>query len=310
VVGASLVRAGFDVRFVARGAHGEAIRRDGLRVLDPTGARHVPVEVSLDGPQALDFEPRDIVLLAVKSQDTEAAIRALATAAHRAIPVVCLQNGLENERVASRRFDHVLAANVMVPASHTEPGIVVAHSAPVPGIVDVGSYPRGRDGVCEAVVSALRRGGFDARVDDDILRWKRAKLLVNVGNAVRALCASEPSPTRLLELVRAEARTAFAAAGVEYAGAEEYAARRGGIVTPQDVPGAPRLGSSTVQSLARGMRTAETDYLNGEIVLLGRLHDVPTPANALVCELMRDVIVGRRAPGGVAEEEVLRRAVT
>ena len=48
------------------------------------------------------------------------------------------------------------------------------------------------------------------------------------------------------------------------------------------VNGEFRGGGSSWQSLARGTRSIETDYLNGEIVLLGRIHGVPTPANELM----------------------------
>jgi 2-dehydropantoate 2-reductase len=185
--------------------------------------------------------------------------------------------------------------------------VLVSHSSPVPGIIDIGRFPGGSDALCEDVAGALRRAGFDARADPDIGRWKRAKLLVNVGNAVRALCGTDPRPERLLELVEAEARAAFSAAGLEWVAADEYAARRVGGVTPRPVPGAPRIGSSTAQSLARGTGSVETDYLNGEIVLLGRLHGLPTPANALVCEAMREAIAGGASPGSISEDALLRR---
>jgi len=307
LAGGLLAAAGLDVLLVARGDHAAALRRDGLRLHRARGTDVVRIPVAPDGPAGIDFRADDIILLAVKSQDTEEAIRALAATAPPSTPVVCLQNGIDNERIALRRFERVLGANVMVPASHTEPGAVVMHSAPVPGVIDVGRFPDGTDEVCDEVAAALRRAGFDARADPAIGRWKRAKLLVNVGNAVRALCGTEPPPTRLLERVGAEARAAFEAAGLDHVGTDEYAARRAGLVTPRAVPGALRLGSSTVQSLARGARSVETDYLNGEIVLLGRLHGVPTPANALVCESMRDVVTHAMPSGSVAEEELLRR---
>jgi 2-dehydropantoate 2-reductase len=306
LVGGLLARAGLDVLLVARGEHGAVRRRDGLRLHRATGTEVVPVAVALDA-RTVQLGAGDVVLLAVKSQDTEQAIRDLAAAAPSTTPVVCLQNGIENERIALRRFERVLGANVMVPASHTEPGAVVAHSSPVPGIIDVGRFPHGTDGLCDQVAAALRRAGFDARADGAIGRWKRAKLLINVGNAVRALCGSDPPPARLLELAGSEARAVFAAAALDYVPADDYAARRAGVLTPREVPGAPRVGSSTVQSLARGTGAVETDFLNGEIVLLGRLHGVPTPANALVCEVMRDVVARGTPPGSVSEDELIRR---
>ena len=67
----------------------------------------------------------------------------------------------------------------------------------------------------------------------------------------------------------------------------------------------PRAGGSTWQSLRRATGSIETDYLNGEIVLLGRLHSIPTPANELVQRAMRDLAGRGGLPGTVAEADLL-----
>ncbi len=73
----------------------------------------------------------------------------------------------------------------------------------------------------------------------------------------------------------------------------------------QEIGGRPRAGCSTWQSLARGTGAIETDYLNGEVALLGRLHGVPTPVNAALCELAaREADRGAR-PGELSVDEVL-----
>ena len=71
----------------------------------------------------------------------------------------------------------------------------------------------------------------------------------------------------------------------------------------------PRAGGSSWQSLARGTGTVEADYLNGEIVLLGRLHGVPTPANETARRLVQRAARQRTAPGSMTPEEFLQ-AVT
>jgi 2-dehydropantoate 2-reductase len=57
----------------------------------------------------------------------------------------------------------------------------------------------------------------------------------------------------------------------------------------------------------RGAGTVETDYLNGEIVLLGRLHGVPTPANELMQRLMREAVRDGLKPGAMTPDEILGR---
>jgi len=65
-----------------------------------------------------------------------------------------------------------------------------------------------------------------------------------------------------------------------------------------------RSGGSSTQSLARGTGSIETDWLNGEVVLLGRLHGVPTPANAFLTALGARLARDGLRPGAVTPEEI------
>jgi 2-dehydropantoate 2-reductase len=76
--------------------------------------------------------------------------------------------------------------------------------------------------------------------------------------------------------------TVLDTAGIAYSTSEEEAEVRGRRVDIRPVEGARRSGGSSWQSLARGSGSIEADYLNGEIVLLGRLHGVPTPVNEVL----------------------------
>jgi 2-dehydropantoate 2-reductase len=75
----------------------------------------------------------------------------------------------------------------------------------------------------------------------------------------------------------------------------------------QPVDGEMRGGGSSWQSLARGTRSIEADYLNGEIVTLGRLHGVPTPANALMQRIASEQARMGAPPQSVPVTEVLTR---
>jgi 2-dehydropantoate 2-reductase len=306
VLGARLAQAGFDVVLVARGTHGEAIRANGLRVESPDGAAtlRLPVEPR---PDAVAFREGDVVLLATKSNDTEAALEALARAAPPETPLVCVQNGVANERTALRFFANVYAVCVMCPAEHLEPGVVVAQSAPLTGLLDIGRYPAGSDAIADDVGRAWRAATWDVEVRADIMRWKYRKLLLNLGNAVEATCARGSGRRVLIERLRDEGERALAAAGIPVASAAEDEARRRDLLRVRPVAGRPRGGSSTWQSLARGTGSVESDYLNGEIVLLGRLHGVPTPANALVQLVAREHAAARREPRTLSAAGLLER---
>ena len=85
-----------------------------------------------------------------------------------------------------------------------------------------------------------------------------------------------------------------------------FAARRRGILAPwRQADGTTRVGGSTVQSLLRRTGSTEVDYLNGEIVLLGRLHGMPTPVNALLQGTIRRTAVDGVEPGARSAEQLL-----
>ena len=303
-VAARLTLAGADVAGVARGAHLEKIRADGLRLLGPDESHVVDFPVT-DDPAALRPGENDVVILAVKSQDTGAALSALADAS-REPAVACFQNGVANERAAARYFERVCGAVVMCPATHLEPGVVAFHSTKVAALFDVGRYPGGTDPVSEGLVSVLSSARFDARLVDDVMRWKHTKLLMNLGNAAQALTGGDAREGRLARLARQEGEECLRAAGIPFASAEEDRARRGTLLDDLRPAGSQQyVGSSTWQSLARGTGSVEVDWLNGEIVLLGRLVGFPTPVNAeLQQRAARLAAIGER-PGACSEEEIL-----
>jgi 2-dehydropantoate 2-reductase len=296
VIGGRLAQHGHDVVLLARGAHYEAIRDRGLTLEWADERLTLPVPVH-DAPAAVGFRPDDVVVLGMKGQDTIGALEALAAVASPETPIVCAQNGVENERVALRRFANVYGMCVMCPATHLEPGVVQAYSAPVSGLLDVGRYPSGVDGTAIAVADALRASTFESEPRVDVMRWKYAKLLMNLANAVEALFARSDASAELASRARAEGDEVLRAAGIDFASTEEDRERRGDLLTWRPVGGARRGGGSSWQSLQRGTGAIEADYLNGEIVVLGRLHGVATPANALLQRLANRAAREGMAPG-------------
>jgi 2-dehydropantoate 2-reductase len=303
VIGARLAMSGEDVTFVARGENGAVLRKRGIELVTPEDS--VVVEVpTVETPEQVDWDPDHVAILAMKSNDTADALAALVECAP-AIRVVCAQNGVENERLALRLFPHVYSVHVNLPATHLEPGQVMQHSSPIPGMLDVGRYPDGVDATASALAEAFQGAGFSAEARGDLSRWKYRKLLLNLSNAVIALCGPGEDVRAIASLLRDEGEACLAAAGIDVATAEEDKARRGDLLTLKPVGGIDRLGGSSWQSLARGVGRIETDYLNGEIVLLGRLHGVPTPANELLQRLANEAARSRRPPGETSVTEIL-----
>ena len=305
VVGGRLAQHGHDVVLVARGAHREASASAGLLLRCPDGEVRVRVPVAAH-PDELHLGADDVVLLAVKGQDTRAALDALGSGPPD-LAIACLQNGVDNERQVLRRTPKTYAVPVMLPATHLHPGVVDASSSPVTGILDIGRYPLGVDERAEAIATALSSASFSSRTDAAVMRFKWSKLLMNLGNALEAAVGPVGRGSDLYTTARAEAEAVLHAAGVDCASPEEDVARRGDLLSMRPVAGKRRGGGSSWQSLARGTGTIEADLLNGEIVRLGRRHGIPTPVNALLQRVANELAVARAAPGSMTEDEVRAR---
>jgi 2-dehydropantoate 2-reductase len=299
-IGGRLHQAGHEVTLIARGAQLDALRADGLTLQTPDGDVTLPVPAA-GSPAEAAIAPGDVVILATKTQDTVPALDALARAAPDAV-VVCAQNGIANEGMALRRFAGVYGMYVYLTAQFVTPGVVQVYCHPVAGLLDLGRYPEGGDDTAVAVAEALTGAGFASRVDADIMRMKRRKLLGNLVNAIQIVCGGDGDETAELHArATAEAEACYAAAGADWASWEEVRARGAAVSEPRPVHGEAHRYSSSWQSLQRGTGRIEADYLNGEIVLLGRLHGVPTPVNAAVQRLAGRIAAGAdRDPAAVA----------
>lgn len=303
VVAAALARTGHEVIGIARGGMLDALRSGGLRLRSPDldEVVSVPVVASAD---EIDWRPDDAVLLCMKTQHTLAALEALRAAGVSEHPIFCLQNGVSNERTVLRFFPNVHGVNVMLPATYLTPGEVIVYSQPQFGVFDIGRYPIGAKPCDDELAEMLNESNIAAYVRDDVMRSKRGKLLLNLGNVVEAALGPDADDGGLRRRLRDEAKAVFAAHEIAWEDVGEDNERRKKHMNMTDVPGLPRVGGSTTQSLLRGTGNVETDYLNGEIVFLGRLAGVATPANAYMTTLAARMVREGLAPGSVSVDEI------
>nr|MCH9671796.1 ketopantoate reductase family protein [Gammaproteobacteria bacterium] len=243
-IGASLHQHGREVVLIARGEHLRKMRADGLHLRRPSGDARVLVN-AVDGPAAIEYRGDEVVMFCMKSQDTAPALLALREAAGSEVPVVMCQNGVANERMAARLFRNVYAMLVYMPTTHLEPGVVRAESKTAIGVLDCGVYPTGVDDRIKEVCRDLRSAEFSATPDPKVMELKYGKLLVNLGNALEALCGLGSDTKDIGKALRDEAARCFAAAGIRYVDVEGLRARHKGVVETGEIPGAARGGGSS-----------------------------------------------------------------
>jgi 2-dehydropantoate 2-reductase len=306
LVGARLFQHGADMTLIARGDHARALA-SGLVLEAPDESVTLPIPVVTEARGATWTEDT-VVLLGVKGQHTEEALTQLVQVAPPATPVVCMQNGVENERRVLRRFPRTYAMCVMCPATHLRPGVIQAHSAPVSGLLDLGRYPTGVDDTAHAIAGALDATTFQSVARPDIMRWKYRKLLMNLANAVEALCGPAARGSALALEAQREGGAVLEGAGIAVASAEEDRARRGDYLQMRTTSTGEWRGGSSWQSLLRGTGSIEAEFLNGEIVLLGALHGMGTPVNALLQRRAVEAAANGSPPGAWSVEELSAEA--
>ncbi|MEB2349229.1 MAG: 2-dehydropantoate 2-reductase [Comamonadaceae bacterium] len=291
--GALLSRAGHRVTLIGRAAHVQAITQRGLRLQTTTADTCIPMHASTQPAAA---NGADVVLLCVKSGDTEEAARQLLPFVAPHTLVLTLQNGVDNDARARAVLGNacdVAAAVVYVATAMAGPG-------------HVRHYGRGDLVIAPAPLSVrlaaqLQAAGIPTQISDNVRGALWAKLIINCAyNALSALLQrpygwlmAQPGANDVVNNVVEECLAVAHADDVEIAGDIHTALRA--IVTSM-----PGQLSSTAQDVARGKPT-EIDHLNGYVAQRGRALGVPTPVNHTLEVLVR--MLQARAGESAASQE-------
>jgi len=303
VIAGALADAGHEVAGIARGSQLSAVRDHGLKLYSHN--RHITAHIDcVVHPSALKPRPDDILFLCTKSQDTAAALIALREAGYRNQPVFCAQNGVANERMALRAFPHVHGVTVMMPASCLTPGEVTIYSQPRFGIFELGRFPHGIDSDDERMAAILDSANIAGFALEHVMDSKYGKLRMNLSNILEALLGVGANFGNFPKLLREEADDALAAARIRWVDVGRNDPRRAAMLNMTEVAGRPRVGCSTTQSLRKSSGSVETDYLNGEISQIGRMHGVPTPLNNFVVSVAQKVARDREQAGSWTLEQL------
>ena len=275
-LGAKLAEGGSDVTLLARGAHLEALQRDGLTLATPDGARSTHAVRAVGDPA--EVGPVDVVLFLVKSYDTDEGARRIAPLLGADTAVVSLQNGVDNEErigaVVGR--ERVLGGAAYILVSIVEPGIIRVGRPP--GIVLGEMEPGAPSERVVRLVDAMQAGGIDARADSDVRRvkWDKYVLLVAFSAVTAATqltigdVRASAAATEMLRGVMTEAWQVGRALGVPLA--DDLVDRQHAMVLAQKDTEATSLR----HDLITGHRM-ELEALQGTLRRLGSETGIATP---------------------------------
>jgi 2-dehydropantoate 2-reductase len=302
-IGAALTEGGNEVWLLNRSAaHVDAMRRDGLQVDDTNGSRHVKVHATT---RAAEAGVVDLVVVLVKSFDTEIAMRGALELIGPETLVLSLQNGLGHEDVLADIVgrERVLAGKTYVGGVMREPGHIesgVAGKETHIGELDGRISPR-----VNAIAETFNVSGLDTAVSANIVGTMWDKLLVNV--ATGALTGTtgltygqlydEPLLKTTALAAVTEAMAVAQAAGVTLSTID---AERAWTLAGEGLSSG--FKTSMLQSLEKGSIT-EIDFINGAVVRWGQRHGVPTPVNATLVACIKGIercIADRQKKGTTA----------
>jgi 2-dehydropantoate 2-reductase len=291
LIGARLSRVGCEVAFIARGAHLAAMRERGLQLESVVGNVHLPKPRVTDDPSTLGTV--DLVVIAVKHRDTEAAARAILPLIGPETGVLSLQNGVRKDDILRPIVGEkaLMGGVAYMGTAISRPG-VIQHTGTMQRIV-FGEYDGRRSKRAEALLENCLKAGIDAMISDDIRRslWEKFAFLVGMA-AVTATIRLPIGPIREHPLTRQfyldamrEAAAVGRALGVRLP--EDFAEERLAFV--DTLPAT--MTASLHHDLERG-NPLEVEWLSGSVVELGATVGVPTPIHRAV----RDILI-LHAPG-------------
>jgi 2-dehydropantoate 2-reductase len=303
VVGGLLSKAGEDVTLIGRKPHVDAINQNGLVLDGPSGKMVIRIKAA----ENLDFKP-DLALLTVKSQGVESSVKKVQPFLSGTL-VVTMQNGVQSDDLVAGVLgkENIISSVVTFNGEFLEPGKALYSSLFSKTVLLIGE-PFGAKGNRLQSLSALFNKALPTDISEDIRGAHWTKLLWNLITAVPAVtglsyqeCNHYPQIRELNINLMKEGLKVTKIAGIKTSPVPGFPLSLLETMAKMPLPESssimkniiesggelPVLGS-TLQSIKRGKST-EVDYLNGEIVNLGKKKGIPTPVNSLIVGLVHQV---------------------
>lgn len=271
------------VMLVGRAPHITTIQQKGLTIKGKTRLR---VTVSaVDSIRGVTISP-DLILLTVKSYDTEVASKQVRSIICDNTMLLSLQNGLDNLEKIERFVDksHLLAGVSMYGAILSKPGEIV-HT----GIGDtiLGEVNGQRSKRLETVVRIFSEAGIETKISDEIGKEIWMKVIINSSiNPITAVLKCEngyllenPLLEHIVERVCTESTAIAASEGIMVSQSEMISK------TKEVIRDTAQNYSSMLQSVQQGKKT-EIDSINGRLTRIGMNHNIDVSLNRILTELI------------------------
>jgi 2-dehydropantoate 2-reductase len=287
--GAMLARAGHRVMLIGRPPHVRAIESHGLRLQMAGRTETIAVHASTDLSAVRDA---DLVLVCVKSTDTESVARQIAPSLAADAIVLSLQNGVDNAATIARHTRQpVVPTVVYVATALPEPGLV-SHFGRGDLVIGPLDAQAAQDAALQQrlqdVVALFASAGVAVRISPDVMLELWSKLMVNCAyNAISALAQMPYGRMAALPAIRdVQHAVVREVVAVAQADGQPLVLELAIEAMRRIADAMPEQFSSTAQDLARGKPT-EIDHLNGYVVRRGAELGIATPVNQTLHALVK-----------------------
>ncbi|MBR6163589.1 2-dehydropantoate 2-reductase [bacterium] len=285
--GAKLLKAGFDVVFVATKKSAEIISKNGLKISSPSGDMEFKeVKVTSDYSFIKDC---DVIFLCTKSQNTKEVGEGIKPYMKQGAIIVSLQNGIENEEILSEILgaERVIPAQIYISVASYSAGMIEHGGS---GEIVIGELDNQTTDRLRELQNLLMSADIPTKITNDYRKILWLKLLVNsvyngfsaiLGDDFKKIPFSVAGKTAFYEMLKEGQRVANAD-GVNI---EEKHLQK---ITEMTEEGNVFFNypSSTLQDVKKH-KPLEIDYIQGAIIRKGKKYNIETPMNELIWSLLK-----------------------
>lgn len=315
-IGGIMGKAGFNVTLVSRRDHVEAIKKqNGIYLHTLKGTELQPIKAT-ESVSEIEITDNTVIFQTMKANDTERSLDDLKDI-NRNTPIVCWQNGVENELIVSKAFNNVYGGVVRFTGTMMTPGETKFAGT---GKLIIGLYLEGMDDLTEQIQEDLSQTTLTTIKSNKIMQDKWLKLLVNLMSCVKPMVkdASQNLEKRI-EICRnalEEGIKVLDKAGIKAASTNNtedspekmLSNFKNALKLAEGVGQGMELQNSTWQSLAKRKKVLENDWYTGTVIKLGKQHGIPTPYNQSVLFHLHLIADKGLGPEAVTVESIIEKA--